>query len=298
MLITQSSKKTKKLRFKRWICCFCGLVLLVITLAILNNNISASSVSHTVFISRVDFAMALSMEWLKADMQNMFDSPNAALFHMIADMADLSDDPYLRNVIEHHNAQSGWNIWRRLTDKDADILIPEPWEVDRLEDYQRWILYALEPAHIQLTQEDKASMFAPDSHYWGSLTHQLFSLYFYQDRQGSSAALQHLTDHLCERIAFEAVWDIRVTDLYLQRIAFILAAGRDDLIKKRWVERLLAHQQDDGGWMSGWHGWGPDLFRFTFRQRSTTAHPTVQGMWVLWMIRHRYPEWIARNYEK
>jgi hypothetical protein len=104
-----------------------------------------------------------------------------------------------------------------------------------------------------------------------------------------------LINHLCEKIAVEEHWDVRVTDLYLQRMAFILAAGRPDLIKRRWVERALASQQSDGGWISSWHGWGPGLFAFTIRRGFANSHTTVQGVWVLSMLKYRYPEWIHRN---
>ncbi len=289
-------KKIKKLR--SWICYSCGLIVFAITLAIINNNISVSSVSEALFKSRLDHTMALSMEWFEADAENMMKAPNAALFHMIADMAELSDNNRLNNIIMQYKARAERSIWRRLIDKKASVLIPDRQLLDRLEDYQRWIAYAIEPIRTPVTEDEKISMFAPDTHYWGSLTHQLFSLYLYRKYQGASTALEELTDHLCERIAFEAACDIRVTDLYLQRIAFILAAGRDDLIKKKWVERLMAHQQDNGGWLPGWYGWGPELFKFTFKKKKTTPHTSVQGMWVLWMIKYRYPEWIARNYGK
>ena len=134
-------------------------------------------------------------------------------------------------------------------------------------------------------------MFSPKAHYWGSLTHQVFSLYIYRKHQGKTSELDSLLDHLCERIAFEAFWDIRVTDLYLQRIAFLLAAGRPDLVKRRWVERLLEHQTESGGWQPAWHGWGPDLFRFSLEEDPPNAHATVQGAWVLYMLKYRYPNW-------
>ncbi|MCP4111805.1 MAG: hypothetical protein GY749_40815 [Desulfobacteraceae bacterium] len=294
--IRQFQVSSFKFLSKKWIWYSCGLILFVIILAIANNNISVSSVSEASFKSRLDNTMALSLKWLEADAENMMKTPNAALFLMIADMADLSGNDRLNNIIEQYKALSGRSVWRRLIDKESSVFIPGRGMLDQLEDYQRWIVYAIEPVRTPVTEDEKISMFAPDSHYWGSLTHQLFSLYIYREHQGASTAIEELTDHLCERIAFEAVWDIRVTDLYLQRIAFILAAGRDDLIKKRWVERLIAYQQDNGGWLPGWYGWGPDIFKFRFKKKKTTAHATVQGMWVLWMLKYRYPEWITRNY--
>lgn len=139
-------------------------------------------------------------------------------------------------------------------------------------------------------------MFDPERHISGSLTHQLFALKIYRDFQGATGELDRLIDHVCERIAREALVDFRVSDLYLQRVSFLLAAGRPDLVKKRWVERILANQRDDGGWTYPWYYWGPALFQFHTDIPRPTAHPTIQGLWTLYQIRYRYPDWITANY--
>jgi hypothetical protein len=141
-------------------------------------------------------------------------------------------------------------------------------------------------------------MFAPDRFMWGSRTHQLFSLILYRNRAENSARVNDLVNHLCEKIAMEARWDVRVTDLYLQRIAFVLAAGRPDLIKRRWVERAIAGQTATGGWVSSWYGWGPGLIAFSFRGQVPNSHTTVQGAWILYMLKYRYPDWIELNYRE
>ena len=104
-------------------------------------------------------------------------------------------------------------------------------------------------------------------------------------------------DTLCERVAAEAFWDFRVTDLYLQRVAFLLAAGRPDLVRPRWVERILSWQQEDGGWKSSWYScWGPGVFASRWGLQVPNAHTTVQGVWLFYMLKYRYPQWIVDNY--
>ncbi|MBK7927299.1 MAG: hypothetical protein IPJ98_07325 [Bryobacterales bacterium] len=95
--------------------------------------------------------------------------------------------------------------------------------------------------------------------------------------------------HLAERVAGEAVLDFRITDMYLQRVAFVLYAGHPDLIPPRWVDRVLSGQQADGGWNWAWYGWGPRFFHLRIPEDRSSAHPTVQGLWILHMLRYRYP---------
>jgi hypothetical protein len=139
-------------------------------------------------------------------------------------------------------------------------------------------------------------MFSPDKYQTGSATHQLFALYLYRNYNGSTPDLNRLIRRISVRIASEASFDFRVTDLYLQRIAFLLAAGQPDLVKRRWVERALAAQQHDGGWRYSWHGWQPKPFGFEFVDESSISHATAQGMWIVYMLKYRYPQWIEQNY--
>jgi hypothetical protein len=81
----------------------------------------------------------------------------------------------------------------------------------------------------------------------------------------------------------------------MQRMAFVLAAGRPDLIRRRWVERAIAKQHADGGWISSWYGWGPGLFVFRLSPKVPNSHTTVQGVWTLYMLKYRYPEWLRRH---
>ncbi len=140
-------------------------------------------------------------------------------------------------------------------------------------------------------------MFSPDKFRMYDATHQLFALYIYRKFNGQTSELRSLMDRLEGRIATEATPDFRVTDLYLQRIAFLLAAGRPDLVKPGWIERALAAQQSDGGWRYTWHGWGPHLLSYTFSNAHSVAHSTAQGMWLTNMLKYRYPEWIEKNYK-
>jgi hypothetical protein len=279
---------------RRW---FVSLLLLSgmgVAAALLNNNISFLPPSRTAFGAEFERAVQVGTDWIVANP----DEDNPALLYMIADMADLSGDHRLRQIVDRylHNPFTGSHtVWRRLVDRTAQVLPPSRRELDSYEGYQRWIAHAV--AQVPLSDTERADMFAPNRFMWGSRTHQLFALLLYREHGNRSQALDDLINHLCEKIALEGRWDVRVTDLYLQRIAFILAAGRPELIKRRWVERAMASQKQDGGWIASWYGWGPRLFEYSFRQPATNSHTTVQGVWVLYLLKYRFPTWIEQTFK-
>ena len=102
---------------------------------------------------------------------------------------------------------------------------------------------------------------------------------------------------LTEGVANDAKWDFRVSDSYEQRIATLLAAGRPDLVKARWVERLLDNQRPDGTWNYCWYGWCRGVLEFRFRPPDDYGHSTVQAAWALYQLKYKYSDWIAKNYQ-
>jgi len=270
--------------------------LVGLTVATVYNNVSFSRATQNTFRVRLANAIYLGTEWVREHGRALLAAPNSALFHMISDMAKLSDNAVLIRLSEAYLQQPDDSPWRRLSDPDRAAEPPSAEYLRGLQDYQQWILYGIDPARVALPPKEVDRLFDPDMHISGSLTHQLFALMIYRDFQGSTEHLDALIDHLCQRIAREALVDFRVSDIYLQRVAFLLAAGRPDLVKRRWVERILANQRDDGGWTYPWYHWGPGLLRFHIHTASPTAHPTIQGLWALYQIQYRYPDWITTHY--
>lgn len=272
------------------------MAALIVAGGVVHNNCSWQRVSRPQFETRLDHGLEQGIAWVDAHAGPMLAEANPALFHMLADMHARAHDPRLARLVAAYLGLPGDSIWRKAVDPRREGRLPLQGDIDRLQDYQRWMLFALAAPAVTLTDEDRASMFAPDAHHWGSLTHQLLAVHWYRISQGASPETDALVRHLCKRIATEATWDLRVTDLYLQRTSFLLAAGCSDLVERRWVERILDNQEPDGGWTSSWHGWGPALFRFTWRPQSSNPHTTVQGIWALHLARHRYPHWIRGQF--
>jgi hypothetical protein len=308
--VVKSSSKTPKAKISddakrsrtryrpawRWIGTFLSVAIIVAALLLLNNNLSLSHLGREAFARRLEHAAELGTNWLDANVTDI--NGNTALVYMVFDMAGMSRDIRLRRLVDGYFGDPFLPsdfLGRRVMDENAKVRPPTRAELDGLAEYQRWIFYGLAPHLVPLTDAERSDMFSPDKYIWGKRTHQLFALILYRKHGGESEPVNRLIDHLCEDIAFEADWDIRVTDLYLQRVAFLLAAGRADLVKRRWVERILARQEADGGWKASWHGWGPGLLAFRLSDRWPGAHTTVQGLWAVYMLKYRYPEWVDHH---
>jgi hypothetical protein len=287
-------------------------ILLVLALggALFNNNASIRPPSRAEFVANLDQTLARSTDWVLRQCQPVVPGnastsegsallSNSATAHMIVDCASLSSDPRMKalgsSFVDAWKADA--NVLGNMVDPAIPTSVPSDRDLQRLAEYQRWILHGASPNVVPLSPKELEDMFSPDKYRTGKATHQLFALYFYRKSKGSTPELDRLMQRIEGRIAWEAALDFRVTDLYLQRLAFLLAAGRPDLIRPRWLERAFAAQQSDGGWLENWHGWTRTPYRFSFSDEFPIAHSTAQGMWIAYMLKYRYPEWIDQNYK-
>ena len=290
------------MRLRRLALCLLIAGILVAGVAWLNNNSSLPPSSRAKFLRDLDDAMATSRDWvLNVSLFGREEAAalltNPALLHMVADCAQASGDQRLQSLAANYFRVVSKPYWfGRLVDASSRFERPPDDYLQSLEAYQRWFLHAVASGEYQLSAQDRADMFSADKNRTGKATHQLFALYLYRNHHGATPDLDRLIGRISARIASEASIDFRVTDLYLQRVAFLLAAGKPDLIKHRWVERVFAAQQTDGGWLWSWYGWQPTPYRFQFAEVSSTSHPTVQGMWIAYMLKYRYPQWVEKNY--
>ena len=282
-------KSKRRRRVLRIIAAAVLIVLLITGGAVWWNNYSLTRPSSDELTRAMDAAVARGLAWLVAHEEDIVGHPNPALTRMLSDVSSLDANDVADGLVDRYMEKSGGLFWARLVDSSLATPPPPGWRAGGPQSYQRWIAHAISPAEVPLSDGDREALFSPVAHRTGTLTHQLFALVIYRQDQRYSEELSRLIDQLCERVAVEAALDFRVTDLYLQRVAFLLAAGRDDLVRRRWVERLIGAQRHDGGWAPDWHGWQPSPFRF--ESEGSMQHPTVQAIWALVMLRHRFPDW-------
>ena len=265
-----------------------GLALFAAGIA--ENNLAVGKPYENEFRERLDRSMRGSTDWMAGQPV----VTNAYLIYMLRDCVEMSKEPNLAALLGRSAPLIAGTYLARIIDPNAPFLTP-PSHLNSLSPYERWIVHAISRGKYALSPEETAAMFEPHKARTGAATHQLFSLVLYRRYMGSTPALDRLIRQISIRIAQEAAIDFRVTDLYLQRIAFLLAAGQADLVKPRWVERAIAGQDAGGGWFFGWYGWQPTPYKFALEERPN-SHATSQGLWLAYMLRYRYPEWIQSNY--
>ena len=293
---------------RRAITVLVGPAVLLPILAFLDNNWSWQTTSRADFEQRLEIARVASRNWAlgrdyplpEVAKVRLSDLSNRMLLHMLVDAAEMAGENDLRTLVRAYvKVDPEAKGWGRLADPRVRFERPRPEELARLEEYQRWFLHALGGDEFPFSADEQARLLLKDTYRRGRLTHQVLALYLYGRYYPHGPAADEaraLMPHLAERIAQEASLDFRVTDLYLQRIICLLLAGRADLVKPRWVERVLEAQQEDGGWKYRWFGWDSRIFRFSLRPRPTDAHATAQGLWLVSLLKYKHPEWIARHY--
>ena len=285
-----------------WKCA--AALLLLLSLAVLNNNYSLHRMPRGEFRAQLDRSVEASTNWMSSHPEIL---GNPSLMFMVADMEKMSGDPRLRQMLDEYRHSKYvidpfgvygpfGPVWARMADPQAPVPFIDQTHVPAQGIAELlWDAYAVAPDRVMISSSQRANMFSPTKYYWGRRHHQLLSLVMYRHYNGSSQELNNTINHLAEKIARDAHFDFRVNDSYVQRNAFILGADRPDLIRSRWIELILDHQRPDGSWRYCWHGWCRGIFEFRFDDWDP-GHSTVQAAWALYMLKYRYPQWTEQHY--
>ncbi len=271
-----------------------GVVLLV-----WNNNYSLRHPTRAEFTSKMDQALQASTDWI---LNHPEVQGNPHIMYMLGDMAEMSRDPRLEQFVQGYlnskwvrvpGSPISW-YYARLVDRKAPVPVLHGEQLEICE--QLWNAYAAAPDHVLLTKFQYDDMFSIHTYVWGRRNHQLLALAMYRHFNGTNAEQDAVINYIADKVARDAYWDFRVSDSYEQRSAFLLAANRPDLVRSRWIERILANQQPDGSWGYCWYGWCRGVAEFRFG-RTDHGHATVQAAWALYQLKYRYSEWIKEHYQ-
>ncbi len=287
-----SSKKRPLLR-KTFIAVLC-LVILTCALAaalLLNNNVSCAS--DQAFVKQLDAAIGDCLFWTETHKQTILKRKNVALITMLKEIEGLKPTPVISDIIRDFMAAPARpQCSKRLVDPNwpvDEVELNIKMEKESLDN--KWSLYAMAPGKLKVTGRE-LGLFDPKRWDGRKLTHQLDALIILRNLQGTDDKLDRLIEHLCDRLGTQLVFDVAVVDIYIQKVAFVLRAGFPAKIRRRWVERIIANQQPDGGWNDSWFYLTSDRRRplIALSRPPSNQHATLQALTALYLVRYKYPQ--------
>lgn len=256
--------------------------------ALIYNNVSI--INDTTFTRRVDKAIEKGESWIESHRTDILSRQNSALLQMLNESCKLKHNPVFDDIIKTFLSTPSWpTCWRRLVDDTWFVNKRELNSTIKKETLDnKWVLYAIAPDKADVTPQ-QLQLFDRQKWRGTALTHQLDALINLRLAKGTNKELEELIDHLANRVKNELVFDLAVTDPYIQKVTFILRAGYPQKIRRRWVERIIANQLHDGGWNNQWFcltsGKKPK-----FDSSPSNQHATVQAVLALYLVRYGYPE--------
>ena len=270
-----------------------GFIVISFAAAVLYNNVALWS--DEAFARRLDSAIKNADIWVKEHRSEILEVRNAPLIAMLRECNDLKANhvfggivtSYLDEPTIHHT-----RCMKRAVDPNWPVVEYElNLTISREYLDNKWILYSVAPEKAKVNPEELGLF---DSKRWHrrQLTHQILALTMLRNRQGTNERLDKLIVELCERSKTDMTFCLPVVDIYIQRVAFILRAGFPQDIRRRWIERIIAEQQSDGGWNDRWFCFTTTRSHpvFDIDETPSDQHATVQAVLALYLIKYRYPE--------
>jgi hypothetical protein len=275
-------------------------LVVFVAILILNNNFSLRSTSRAQFVSELDRSIEQSTVWMSNHPELM---GNVPLMFMVGDMARMSSDPRLRDIVakfaESRRSKEPDRVitayYICLAEGTTDVPALTIPDMDGLNWQDIVDAYAVAPHKVDLPVVYRDTLFSPTRFIWGKRYHQLIALDVYRYFNGTSPQLDAVINPVTEAVANDSRFDFRVNDSYSQRLWIIFGAGRPDLVRRRWVERLIGYQRSDGSWSYCWYGWCKGIVEFRLGDFGPD-HSTVQAAYALYLIKYRYPQWINEHF--
>lgn len=259
--------------------------------------------------SQLQPRLEASLNWLVNNEAELLNQANPMLWWMLYEAQSLTQDPRLQQLLNKYQQrfpriQQG--VWAPLFGGQPRSYLAA-YSVQGLPYYNQHIIYGLNCAadiaeEIPLVAQQNDAGFCFQASYIyrpACVTHQMMGIHFLQKQ--NCVLLDNVgqvSRELQQSIVAQLTWDFRVVDVYLQRVLMLLVTGAEDQLKPVWLQRVLQHQLDDGGWAGEAHivSLGGRSLQFTSRgiglgpgreQMRSNYHATAQGVLILSYLRHQ-----------
>lgn len=252
----------------------------------------------------LEVSMERALDWLAANQAQVLAQHNPMLWWMLQRTAQHSEstDTRLKDLFGQYERRYLGNprwYWQLLFDEHA--YAPVAFEDLLDKQYYYWlILYALscedEIGALPLVQAQLAENFCSQGQYRfrpACVTHQLMGLRFMLTRAcGKPAVIQHTITALQDRLVSQLAWDIRIVDVFIQRLVMLVESGAGERVRLNWLHRFMQAQLPDGGW-GGFHavlrlpsGYALGFSRLGIRLQRPQAdfHATAQAIFLLHLL--------------
>ena len=291
-----SSRGKKVSKRRRWVKLLAAATVVAVGLiwVMLYCYNNVSMMDEEEFAQRVDEGIGRARQWVVDHRREIVKKKNVPLMRMLQYSDELQHDRLYEAIVDEFVlTPARASIQKRLVDPNHAIRSSQLNAIIRKSRIDvKWMLYALDPEMGELTEEELAGMWDGDRWVDRILTHQLWAFIHLPASGDPEGKREEMIEHLSRRIAGQLPYDVAVVDIYVQKIAFVMLAGYPELISVRWVERVLENQREDGGWNDRWLGFVGSRKKpyVDFKIPASDQHATIQGLWLLHMVKYKYPE--------
>jgi hypothetical protein len=268
--------------------------------AVYENNKQVDVIDEQVYVVHLE----KSIGWLQNNRQAILNENNAMLWWMIYEAHKISNDPRLAELLQQYfeNYSSiKSSLWGPLFDGYRRSNI-DSFSMLNLPYYNKYFIYSLHCTsglvdELAIISEQNNADFCHQPSYFyrpACITHQLMAVNFLNESGCNHVDnIEGLINDLQQDIVNQLNWDVRVIDVYLQRVMMLLITGAQDEVKPIWIRNILDHQLSDGGWgdfdelinVMGNKSIGFSSRLMSLREKKSSFHATAQGVYILtWLV--------------
>lgn len=251
-------------------------------------------------VALMEEQLEASTQWLLNNEADILQQANPMLWWMLYEVEKLSHDSRIGGLLTRYSQKYPRILegsWGPLFDAVPRSYL-SAYSVNGLPYYNQHFIYALNCAadiadEISIVKQQNQADFCHQPNYIyrpACTTHQLMGINFLLTRKcGLLPDINEVVASLQSDIKLQLTLDIRVVDVYLQRVLMLLITGAEQEVKPVWIQRILDHQLDDGGWgdfvplipVSDGKSFGFSSKILSMGKEKSTFHATAQGVLIL-----------------
>jgi hypothetical protein len=252
----------------------------------------------------VDLAYNRSITWLENNSEDVLNQHNSILWWMLIESLSDEDEPRLRRLVNSYLEKSvqrySHSPWHYLVYGSANQINAIDILISDLPDYNKYFIYGFTCSRALGESDPITDQHEVDyclTHHPLSpacLTHQLMGYRFMQ-RSGCDGVndLDRRVQKVSQLIEYQLFFDVRMVDVYIQRVLMLLDSGYFSKVSDRWIKRIIQGQLEDGGWgnfqpllsLNGDNYFGFSHNGFAIKSPKSTFHATAQGVLLLTLLR-------------